>query len=261
MRDQSFEYSADYLERLTQPPPVDMSGAQPANKPNRVWREESQLCESSCPSTRGDEEPPDCHSRRPRSNLIPLSRLLAAMSPRRRQTTHVYDYHAAPTEDLSDAGQKHEFLEARSWRRSRKLKILKRTALCLPFMVLAFFGLLHVLMVILGRKSLFWDIHQYEQYLPNWGKPGHVGEGLAHYPTDATRNIHPIPCHSHNDYWRRVPLFDAIHAGCTSVEADVWLFKDRNNELFVGHDTASLTPDRTLASLYVNPLVDLLDKM
>ena len=238
-----------------------MSGAQPANKPNLVTRAGSELCESSCPSTPGDEELPDCHSRRSRSNLIPLSRLLAAMNPRRRHPTHVYDYHAAPTEDLSDASQKHEFLEARSWRRSRKTRILKRTALYLPVMVLAFFGLLHILMVILGRKSLFWDVDQYEQYLPNWGTPGHVGAGLSQYPTDATRNILPIPCHSHNDYWRRVPLFDAIHAGCTSVEADVWLFKDRSDELFVGHGTASLTPGRTFASLYVNPLVDLLDKM
>jgi len=65
----------------------------------------------------------------------------------------------------------------------------------------------------------------------------------------------PVPCHSHNDYWRRVPLFSAIYAGCTGVEADVWL---RKEDLFVGHDTASLQPNRTFQSLYVNPLVDIL---
>ncbi|KAL8768940.1 MAG: hypothetical protein Q9209_004995 [Squamulea sp. 1 TL-2023] len=90
-----------------------------------------------------------------------------------------------------------------------------------------------------------------------WGQVGHIGEGLSSWPTDFTRGILPIPCHSHNDYWRRVPLYSAIEAGCISVEADVWLFGE---ELYVGHSLASLTPNRTLASLYVNPLVQILEK-
>lgn len=53
-------------------------------------------------------------------------------------------------------------------------------------------------------------------------------------------------------------MFDAIHWGCTGVEADVWLF---NNELYVGHSTASLTEKRTFRSLYVDPIVRLLDSM
>lgn len=40
-----------------------------------------------------------------------------------------------------------------------------------------------------------------------------------------------------------------------SVEADVWLIDD---ELYVGHSRASLTIERTLASLYINPLLDIL---
>ncbi|KAI9681054.1 MAG: Altered inheritance of mitochondria protein 6 [Bathelium mastoideum] len=59
-------------------------------------------------------------------------------------------------------------------------------------------------------------------------------------------------------YWRDVPLFDAIKHGCTSVEADVWLFDD-DNKLYVGHDTASLTPWRTFESLYVHPILKLLE--
>ncbi|KAL8778565.1 MAG: hypothetical protein Q9213_007365 [Squamulea squamosa] len=90
-----------------------------------------------------------------------------------------------------------------------------------------------------------------------WGQIGHVGEGLSSWPTDFSRGILPIPCHSHNDYWRRVPLYSAIEAGCISVEADVWLFGE---ELHIGHSLASLTPNRTLASLYVNPLVQILEK-
>ncbi|KAK4127869.1 hypothetical protein N657DRAFT_641921 [Parathielavia appendiculata] len=91
----------------------------------------------------------------------------------------------------------------------------------------------------------------------NWGKPGTATEELAWYPTDFLRDVVPLPCHSHNDYWRKVPLFTALYAGCTGVEADVWL---RNGDLLVGHDTASLQPNRTFQSLYVNPLVDILTR-
>ncbi|KAI1661253.1 PLC-like phosphodiesterase [Daldinia decipiens] len=93
----------------------------------------------------------------------------------------------------------------------------------------------------------------------NWGKPGTETEGLAWYPTDFLRDVLPIRCHSHNDYWRKVPLFSALHAGCIGVEADVWLFND-DPELYVGHDEAALTPNRTFTSLYVNPIVDLLNR-
>ncbi|KAL8687487.1 MAG: hypothetical protein Q9218_006356 [Villophora microphyllina] len=86
-------------------------------------------------------------------------------------------------------------------------------------------------------------------------RPDQPTEGLAHWPTDAVRDVKPIACHSHNDYWRPVPLYSAIQAGCTSVEADVWLF---DNELYVGHTTSSLTAGRTLRSLYIQPLLELL---
>jgi hypothetical protein len=39
------------------------------------------------------------------------------------------------------------------------------------------------------------------------------------------------------------------------VEADVWLFDD---DLYVGHNTASLTRNRTFTSLYIDPLVKIL---
>ncbi|KAL9582983.1 MAG: hypothetical protein Q9212_002979 [Teloschistes hypoglaucus] len=90
-----------------------------------------------------------------------------------------------------------------------------------------------------------------------WGQIGHIGQGLSSWPTDFSGGILPVPCHSHNDYWRRVPLYSAIEAGCISVEADVWLF---GHELYVGHSLASLTPNRTLASLYIDPLVTILER-
>lgn len=117
-------------------------------------------------------------------------------------------------------------------------------------------GVLHLLQVVIGQARLVWDT-DHDEFLPHWGQQGHYGEGLAKYPTDATRDIIPIPCHSHNDYWRRVPLFEAIHYGCTGVEADVWLFDE---ELYVGHNEASLTKNRTFRSLYVDPIRELLDK-
>jgi hypothetical protein len=107
----------------------------------------------------------------------------------------------------------------------------------------------------LGIATLIWS-PDIDTVLKNWGKPGSGTEGLAWYPTDFLRDITPIPCHSHNDYWRRVPLFDALRAGCTGVEADVWLFDE---ELYVGHNTASLTRNRTFTSLYIDPLVKILE--
>ncbi|QRW18924.1 hypothetical protein RhiXN_00330 [Rhizoctonia solani] len=55
------------------------------------------------------------------------------------------------------------------------------------------------------------------------------------------RGIIPKGIHSHNDYWRDVPLFSAIAVGAISVEADVWLW---DNELYVGHDPSSLTQNQ-----------------
>ena len=52
-------------------------------------------------------------------------------------------------------------------------------------------------------------------------------------------------------------MFSAVSAGCISVEADVWLF---DGELYVGHSTGSLTRNRTLKALYVDPLMDILAK-
>lgn len=127
----------------------------------------------------------------------------------------------------------------------------------IPITVLCCFGLLHIVLVFLARKSAFYDR---AEYAPGWGERGHPGEGLADYPTDATRDVLPIPCHSHNDYWRRIPLFDAINHGCIGIEADVWLMNGED-DLLVGHSTSSLTRKRTFTSLYVDPILKLLDSM
>ncbi|TID22782.1 Phosphoribosylformylglycinamidine synthase [Venturia nashicola] len=79
------------------------------------------------------------------------------------------------------------------------------------------------------------------------------GSNLYTYPTDLTRGIVPKPIHSHNDYWRDVPFYSALSAGAISVEADVWLI---NGTLYVGHEISALTPERTFASLYIDPILD-----
>ncbi|KAL4789977.1 hypothetical protein BDV19DRAFT_373151 [Aspergillus venezuelensis] len=83
------------------------------------------------------------------------------------------------------------------------------------------------------------------------------GSDEYRYPTDFTRGILPIPVHSHNDYWRDVPFYTALSQGCISVEADVWLY---NGTLHVGHDESSLTESRTFENLYINPILDVLER-
>ena len=70
--------------------------------------------------------------------------------------------------------------------------------------------------------------------------------------TNVGRATEPLPsAHAHNDYWHERPLLDALDRGFTSVEADVFLV---NGQLQVGHEVTELKPDRTLESLYLEPL-------
>jgi hypothetical protein len=96
--------------------------------------------------------------------------------------------------------------------------------------------------------------------IAQWGKPSTGTEALARYKTDFLRDVVPKLCYSHNDYWREVPLYSALQAGCAGVEADVWLLDD-DPQLYVGHDKAALTVDRTFESLYINPLLDIFDRI
>ena len=60
-----------------------------------------------------------------------------------------------------------------------------------------------------------------------------------------------LEAHAHNDYEHGRPLFDALEHGFTSVEADVWLV---DGELLVAHDRENAQPGKTLESLYLEPL-------
>jgi hypothetical protein len=57
--------------------------------------------------------------------------------------------------------------------------------------------------------------------------------------------------HAHNDYYHDRPLLDALERGFLSIEADVFLVEGK---LLVGHYAHELRPERTLESLYLEPL-------
>jgi len=60
-----------------------------------------------------------------------------------------------------------------------------------------------------------------------------------------------LQAHAHNDYEHARPLLDALDHGFCSVEADIYLIDGR---LLVAHDREQVRPERTLESLYLEPL-------
>lgn len=78
---------------------------------------------------------------------------------------------------------------------------------------------------------------------------------------DFTKDIIPIPCHSHNDEQeQRVPLYTALATGCTAIEADIHPGMNLTNHptILVGHSASGLQKGRSLSSLYLTPLLSIL---
>lgn len=63
--------------------------------------------------------------------------------------------------------------------------------------------------------------------------------------------------HAHNDYKHARPLEDALSHGFQSVEADIFLI---DGQLLVAHDRHEVKPERTLQSLYLDPLKERANK-
>jgi len=64
----------------------------------------------------------------------------------------------------------------------------------------------------------------------------------------------PLPrAHAHNDYEHERPLIDALDHGFCGVEADIFFI---DGKLLVAHDIEDVRPDRTLESLYLDPLLE-----
>lgn len=62
---------------------------------------------------------------------------------------------------------------------------------------------------------------------------------------------------SHNDYEQEVPLQEAFSYGFACVEADVHL---KDGELFVAHTTKEIEAGKTLRSMYLNPIREMVKK-
>jgi hypothetical protein len=89
--------------------------------------------------------------------------------------------------------------------------------------------------------------------LTAWGS-ALAGEPLdaKHVPKVAPGAVVPLPrAHAHNDYAHQRPLLDALDCGFCSIEADVYL---DGGELLVGHTRSDLRKERTLKTLYLEPL-------
>lgn len=61
-----------------------------------------------------------------------------------------------------------------------------------------------------------------------------------------------LNAHSHNDYENEIPFRLAYNNNFGSIEADIWAVK---GDLFVAHSVKEIQPERTLDSLYIQPIV------
>ena len=62
----------------------------------------------------------------------------------------------------------------------------------------------------------------------------------------------PVILHSHNDYNRTAPFWEAYSQHCRSIEADVYWHE---GDLLVGHDRKDLKPENSFLRMYVDPIV------
>lgn len=62
----------------------------------------------------------------------------------------------------------------------------------------------------------------------------------------------PVILHSHNDYNRVAPFWEAYSQHCRSIEADVYWHE---GDLLVGHDRKDLKPENSFLRMYVDPIV------
>lgn len=74
---------------------------------------------------------------------------------------------------------------------------------------------------------------------------------LASVALSSAEVVPLLAAHAHNDYRHERPLLDALEHGFTSVEADVFLVGEK---LCVAHDADEIRLERTLRSLYLDPL-------
>jgi len=66
-----------------------------------------------------------------------------------------------------------------------------------------------------------------------------------------------LPAYAHNDYENARPLIDALRLGFSGVEADVFLV---DGVLRVGHDRQQAQRGKTLETLYLIPLREIISR-
>ena len=130
------------------------------------------------------------------------------------------------------------YVNPTSTRSPRRASHRRAVALSLCF-VLMLLGLLHIAEALLSTADT---------------QPSRLTSTIR-FP-NALHSAQPVPCHSHNDYWRPRPLLDALALGCSSVEADVWLF---DGQLYIGHGLASVDRNKSLRTMYLEPLLRMLE--
>lgn len=108
--------------------------------------------------------------------------------------------------------------------------------------------LIHRLTPIIPRNGL-------TTIVANWKEPTSSLEVQTSWLPNFSSGITPKNIHSHNDYSRDIPLFRALSVGCIGVEADIHLV---NDDLLVSHSSRDMKPSRTLTSLYLSPLLNIL---
>ncbi|MCM1176917.1 MAG: alkaline phosphatase [Bacteroides sp.] len=64
----------------------------------------------------------------------------------------------------------------------------------------------------------------------------------------------PMMIHSHNDYTRVAPFYEAYSQKASSIEADVFL---KGGRLLVGHELEDLSPEMSFDRMYFQPIVSL----
>lgn len=71
------------------------------------------------------------------------------------------------------------------------------------------------------------------------------------------QQIKTIPvAHSHNDYTRKYPLFDALENGFTSIEIDVF---ERKGKFLVAHTVLGIRKNKTIEKLYLERLKKIIE--
>ncbi len=79
---------------------------------------------------------------------------------------------------------------------------------------------------------------------------------LLAQPVPAQKN-RIVKGHSHNDYEQNSPFWLAYNHGYSSIEADVFL---SGQDLLVAHERKNIKPERNLATMYLEPLLQCVKK-